>query len=206
MWSANSDNTVNNILHENRYQQSGNKLALIPLMNTQLIFHNISNFLVYGLHLKCHACICNMYIHLLSAMLYVRHLFYLSLTVIHWKFEKLCGYWYWNTRREVKFLCMHVLMGSRFTHQLSIQKPLVLSLTHLQLVLHIVRSHDQHSCWQCSGSSLHLPSAHWKWLVWSCLLLESSPHHTTATLLSHFLFLSPTGTSKVLFQWLGQWV
>ena len=71
---------------------------------------------------------------------------------------------------------------------------------YLQSVLHIVRSHFQHSCWQCSGSSLHLASARWQWLVWSCLLLESSPHH------SHLLFYAPTGSLVVQFQWLGWWM
>ena len=71
-----------------------------------------------------------------------------------------------------------------------LQDPLVFQLntqpfTNLQWVLHVLMSHYQHSCWQCSGSSLHLTSAHWGWWVWSCLPLEKSPDHTTATLHSH---------------------
>ena len=138
---------------------------------------------------------------LLTAMLHVRHLFYLSLTVMHalkvWK-----AMWV----PILKLRNQHVLMESRFTHQMSLQIPLVLNLTNLVWVLHILRSHYQHSYWRCSGSSLHLTSAHWGWWVWSCLLLENSPHHIAATLLSHFLSLSPTGSSKVLFQWLQQWM
>ena len=71
--------------------------------------------------------------------------------------------------------------------------------SHLQLVLHILRFHYQHSCWQCSGSSLHLTFAHWGWWGWTCLLLESSPHH------SHLLFYAPTGSLVASFQWLGWW-
>ena len=76
----------------------------------------------------------------------------------------------------------------------------LVSLTHLQWVSHIVRFHYQHSCWQCSGSSLHLTSAHWGWWVLNCLLLETSPHHTTATLHSHLLFSVSTATGSVEVQ------
>ena len=146
---------------------------------------------------------------LLTVMLYVHDLFYLSLKLIYamkllvtvWK--KLCGCWCWNTRWEIDHQVSVFMWGhSRFTHQLSLQKPLVfqLNITHLQSVLHIWRFHYQHSCWQYSGSSLRLTSVHWQWLVWSCLLLESSPHH------SHFLFCTPTGSLVAQFQWLGWWM
>ena len=80
------------------------------------------------------------------------------------------------------------------------------SLTHLQWVLHILISHYQHSCWQCSSSSFNLPSAHWEWWVLRCLLLEISLYHTTATLHSLLLFYAPIYSLVALFQWLGWWM
>ena len=78
--------------------------------------------------------------------------------------------------------------------------------SYLKSVSQIVRSHYQHSCWQCSGNSLHLTSAHWGLWVLGFLLLETSPHHTTASLHPSLHVAVSTGSAGVLFRWPGQWV